>query len=117
MAEVRVLADRVDSARGMFVRGDVVTGPENDLRPLVDAKAAEWVDAEHVGTEGWDRRVWSWSVPSAREQIAAESDPAVLREWLSVESRNPRHPPTGRSGVRRALEQRLHELGPLDRGE
>ncbi len=41
---VRILAERVSGPLGRSVKGDLLTGPENDYSALVASGAAEWAD-------------------------------------------------------------------------
>lgn len=93
-----------------YTQGDTLTGPENDLAPLVDVGTAEWADEQAQASSGPDATAWAWSVSEARTHVAEESDEATLRAWHAGEVENPGYP-GGRKGVRDAIEERLGELG------
>lgn len=48
---VRILAARVSGPLGRSVKGDLLTGPENDYTALVTSEAAEWADVPQASTK------------------------------------------------------------------
>lgn len=110
MRTVRILAARVSGPLGRSVKGDLLTGPENDYSALVASGAAEWVDAPLDDTGAADGATWAWSVSDAREHVQNVSDAATLQVWHDDERRNPKYQPAGRKGVLDAIEERLGEL-------
>ena len=109
MATVTILAERVTTAGINKYRGDVLKGTERDLRPLVDSGAAEWADGRPDALTV-DETTWAWDVKQARVEIAEQADAPTLRAWHVGETRNPKYTPTGRKGVKDAIEERLGEL-------
>ena len=104
----------VSNTRGMWEPGDIVTAPDSDLQPLVDSGSAEWVGGNGPQV---DRATWAWNVSEAREHIESEIDLVTLRAWHAGEHRNPKFPPTGRKGIRDAIEERMGELNIVDPAE
>ena len=51
MRTVRILAERVSGPLGRSVKGDLLTGPENDYSALVGSGFAEWADVPQVVVE------------------------------------------------------------------
>jgi len=56
MRTVRILAARVSGPLGRSVKGDILTGPENDYAALVACGAAEWVDVPQESTKPKPKR-------------------------------------------------------------
>lgn len=108
---VEILSESVASARGVFRRGQLVEGKENDLRPLVDAGMAKW--ANGPGGEpalNVDGTLWGLNAEDAIRTVQDADDAALLRLWHTGETRNPRYRPNGRKTVTDAIEERLGEL-------
>lgn len=108
---IEILAGSVANARGTFACGDTMHGPEHDLRPLVEGGAARWIHGPD-GEEALqvDETLWGLSAADAVALIADTTDGAMLREWQTGESRNPRYRPEGRKTVRDAIAGQLAQL-------
>ena len=66
MRTAKVLAASVTGPRGRSVKGDTLTGPENDLSALVLSGAAEWADVPQAPTE---------PAPKTTRKRASTTDP------------------------------------------
>lgn len=114
MPSVEILADRVTFGGRQLTSGDVVGGRVKNLQPLVDIRAARWLDAGAGEEQGeaapeLDTRTWQWTVPEAEAAIPEIDDGATLRALHEAERRHPRYD-GGRKGVLDQLEGRMGEV-------